>query len=294
MLPPTPVHVTENNANLLQMSSASIFANMHACLQIYLQTCWLCVKIMNMTRIMAISLSKGGVGKTTTAVNLAAGLALSGRQVLLIDTDTQGQVSKSLGVSPQHGLVDLFDGVDIANCLFEARNNLHILAGGSDLAQLERLIARKDYKPESTLADMLSPLGGYFHYIILDTAPSWGPLAVNVLVYARELLCPIQLQPLAVDGLSNFIERTRPIFEREGGQVQYVVPTMADQRVNQTDEILGELRDVFGDLLCSPIRSNIRLSEAPAHGQTIFEYAPNSRGATDYQQLTDRVIKDEQ
>lgn len=246
-----------------------------------------------MARILAISLSKGGVGKTTTAVNLAAALATAGRRILLIDTDTQGQITKALGITPSFGLADFVEGRDVRECLDKARDNLFVLAGGRSLSALERLIARKDFRPESTIADAMAPLDAHFDYILLDTAPSWGALAVNVLVYARELLCPIQLEPLAVAGLLDFIERAQPIFSRMGGELRYVLPTMLDRRVNQTAEILSQVETAFGARVCQPIRANIRLSETAGHGQTIFEYAPNSRGAADYLQLAQRVMNDE-
>lgn len=248
-----------------------------------------------MTRIIAVMLAKGGVGKTTTSVSLAAGLANAGRRVLLIDTDTQGQVCHALGVDTKHGLYELVEeGVAPGDVLLEARSNLYVLAGGRQLAMLERAISRKDFRPESTLSNALTPLNEYFDYVIIDTAPAWGTLAVNVLTYAEELLCPVTLETLAVQGLIDFLERVQPIIQHTGSKLSYVLPTMLDRRFSQTREIMEQLQEHFGSLLCEPIRANIRLSEAPAHGQHIFEYEPKSRGAADYKQLTQRVINDEQ
>lgn len=248
-----------------------------------------------MTRIIAVMLAKGGVGKTTTAVSLSVGLVNAGRRVLIIDTDTQGQVCHALGINSAHGLYELVEEKrPPRDVLVEARPNLYVLPGGRQLAMLERTIARKDFRAEHTLTDALKPMNEFFDYVIVDTAPAWGTLAVNVLTYAEELLCPVTLEMLAVQGLIDFLERVKPIIQHTGSRLSYVLPTMLDRRFSQTSEILEHLQGHFGDLLCQPIRSNVRLSEAPAHGQHIFEFAPRSKGSTDYIQLTERVINDEQ
>jgi chromosome partitioning protein len=118
-------------------------------------------------------------------------------------------------------------------------------------------------------------------------------LNVNVLFYAHEVLCPVTLEMLAVKGLYDFINRVVSISKRRQIRLAYILPTSLDRRVAQTEEIQAQLQERFNGLLCEPIRYNVRLSEAPAHGQHIFEYDPASRGATDYQVLTDRVLGDE-
>jgi len=247
-----------------------------------------------MTRVIAISLSKGGVGKTTTAVNLAAGLTRTGRRVLLVDTDTQGQAADALGIRPNVGLYELVLGeVKPADALIEVRPNLYLLAGGQNLARLKRSISQAEYEGEYTLAKTLEPISQYFNYVILDTAPSWDVLNVNVLFYAHEVLCPVTLEMLAVKGLYDFINRVVAISKRRQIRLAYILPTSLDRRVAQTGEIQAQLQERFNGLLCEPIRYNVRLSEAPAHGQHIFEYDPASRGATDYQVLTNRVLGDE-
>ncbi|HEX7976696.1 MAG TPA: AAA family ATPase, partial [Anaerolineales bacterium] len=125
-------------------------------------------------RKIAIALSKGGVGKTTTAVSLAAGLARAGKSVLLVDVDTQGQVAKALGVEPACGLADLVLGeAALPEAVLECRPNLGLLAGGRALAGLKRLITRQDFGGEQTLSEALAPLDGRYDYVILDTAPGW-------------------------------------------------------------------------------------------------------------------------
>lgn len=248
-----------------------------------------------MTRIIAISLSKGGVGKTTTAVNLAAALSLAGRRVLLIDTDTQGQAGQALGVDSDVGLAEaVLNEVVAADAIVSVRPGLNLLAGGTKLAVVKQEIARAEMRAEETLANALGDIGDSYDYVILDTAPGWDPLQVNVLCYAYEVLAPVSLEAMAVQGLVAFIERLAVIQRyRPELQLRYVLPTGLDRRVKQSEEILGQLQEHFDELLCQPIRYNVRLSEAPAHGQHIFEYDEKSAGAEDYAELARRVIADE-
>lgn len=245
-----------------------------------------------MTRIIAITLAKGGVGKTTTAVNLAAGLAAAGRRVLLVDTDTQGQLAGALGINPEHDISRLVLSAD-TDAILNARERLDLVAGGMGVNHVIRQIASRDYKKHALLAETFQPLEDNYDYILFDTAPSWNEISVNVLAYCTDVLCPIPLETLAVRGAQAFVQRAMPILNDTGASLRYVVPTMLDRRLSQTAEIHAMLTRAFGDVVCDPIRINARLSEAPAHGETIFEYAPKSRGAEDYQKLTNRVMADE-
>lgn len=247
-----------------------------------------------MARILSISLSKGGVGKTTTAVNLSAALTISGRRVLLIDTDTQAQAGKALGLRPEIGLADFMLGhASFAEAVVEARPNLHLLAGGHRLAAVKQVIAEADMRQEETLAAALMPYAPHYHYVILDTSPGWDNLQINVLFFAQEVLTPVNLEVLSVDGLIEFTQRIDEVRRYHDITLRYVLPTALDRRVKQTAEIMPQLQTHFGDLVCEPIRYNVRLSEAPAHGQHIFEYDPQSNGAQDYLELAKRIVTDE-
>jgi len=243
---------------------------------------------------IAIALSKGGVGKTTTAVNLADSLARDGARVLLLDMDTQGQVAKALGITAEYSLADFLLGeATFERARIEARKNLWLLAGGRSMAGLKRLITRKDFGGEQTLTDGLKDYDHSYDYIILDTAPGWDSLTVNALFYVDEILAPVSLEIMTLQGLMDFsqslisIQKYHPDLE-----LRYILPTFFDRRVKKSAEIGAMLVQHFGKKICTPIRYNVRLSEAPGFGQTIFEYAPQSTGAEDYHSLKERIIQD--
>lgn len=243
-------------------------------------------------RKIAITTLKGGTGKTTTAVNLAAGLAARGLPTLLIDTDSQGQCAKALGVQPEAGLAELMAGqATPGEALFQARDGLYLLAGGPSMAGALREIARMDYGAEQALSKALAPYEGRAAYAILDNAPGWSPLLANVLFYAEELLAPVLLEGLAVAGLLDFYGRLQDIKEyRPGLELSYILPIAMDRRLSQSSEILQQLEAAFPDRLLEPIPLNVRLSEAATRGQTIWEYAPSSTGAEAYSRLTEAIV----
>ncbi|QAZ69543.1 ParA family protein [Solidesulfovibrio carbinolicus] len=245
-------------------------------------------------RRIGVMLSKGGVGKTTTAVNLAAGLAGLGKRTLLIDADTQGQCAYALGVTPGKGLAEYVDGsVSAEDALTPVRDNLWLLAGGKGLAGLKRLISRKDFGGERTLDDALSGLDDRFEVIVVDSAPGWDALTVNVLFYVRELLVPVALEAMSLQGFSEFLRSFAAVSRyRPELSLRYVVPTFLDKRVRGPAALAEELAALYPDRICPAVRYNAKLSEAPAEGRTIFEYAPRSPGAKDYQTLAERIAAD--
>lgn len=245
-------------------------------------------------RKIAVALSKGGVGKTTTAVNLASGLAHQGQRVLLVDVDTQGQAARSLGLQPAAGLAEFVSGELAASAaVTPARENLWLLAGGRSLSGLKMLVARKDFGGEQTLSESLASLQAAYDFVVLDTAPGWDVLTVNVLFYAEEVLAPVSLEVLTLQGLLEFQHSLRAIQKYHPALcLRYVLPTFYDRRVKKSEEILALLAQYFPDQICQPVRYNVRLSEAPGYGQDIYAYAPSSPGAADYQALTTRVLND--
>lgn len=242
-------------------------------------------------RRISVSLSKGGVGKTTTSVNLATGLSLAGFKVLLVDTDTQGQASYMLGVDPSAGLTELVMGeLSPEEAMVQARERLWILSGGKSLAGVKRLIGRKDFGGELTLSEALSAADKQFDYVIVDTSPGWDPLTVNILFYVTEILTPVSLEVMSIQGMVEFLKSIASIQKyRPEVALRYILPTFLDMRVKKSVSILEKLKELYGNNVCEPIRYNVRLSEAPAYGQTIYEFAPGSHGANDYRELVRKV-----
>ena len=246
-------------------------------------------------RKIAIALSKGGVGKTTTAVNLAAGLANHGCKVLLVDMDTQGQAAQSFGIKAKWGLAELVSGNRSADeTILPARERVWLLAGGRELAGLKREIARKDFGSEQTVNNALASLDGRYDYVIIDTAPGWDALTINAFFYATEIIAPVALESMALQGLREFGVSLSAIqsYHRRLG-LNYILPTFMDRRVKKSQQIYDLLLEYYHDRVCEPIRYNVRLSEAPGYGQTIFEYDRRSAGAQDYQALVNRILEDE-
>ena len=250
-------------------------------------------------RKIAVAMAKGGVGKTTTAVNLAHGLASMGKRVLLVDCDTQGQVAKFLGEKPHYGLYE-FITERLENDQFIARNdtihscrqNLWILDGGIRLVELKNWLGEQPREIRQTvLAKKLIPREGTLDFLIFDCAPGWDVLSVNILMAATEVLCPVALQGPSLQGLKTFFKYLQSAQKINLDlRLEYILPTMFDRRTRHSHDIFTQLKKYFGRQICDPVHYNVRLSEAPAHGQTIFEYAARARGARDYQNLTRRII----
>ncbi|MGH3148846.1 MAG: ParA family protein [Rubrobacter sp.] len=243
-------------------------------------------------RKIAFTNAKGGVAKTTTCVNIGAGLALAGHRTLLVDCDTQGHVSKSLGIQAGEGLAELLQGdAGLGDVQVEARENLFVIAGGGALSGVKRLISRRDVRSELVLSESLEGLQGY-DFVLLDTAPSWDVLNVNCLFYAEELLIPVSMEVLALQGIGDFLGRVNQVQRyRDDLLVKSIIPTFYDGRVSKSAEILEQLERYFPGAVWPAVRYNVRLSEAPGFGQHIFEYSKRSNGAADYARLAQRLAK---
>src|SRR5688572_4109981 len=243
-------------------------------------------------RKIALVNQKGGVGKTTTAVNLSDALARLDRRVLLIDLDPQLNATVSLGVpahEQEHTTYSILNGG--AAVPIEISPNLHLLPSSIDLAGAELELAAAIGR-ETILRDALSGLTGY-DFVLLDCSPSLGLLSINALSYAQEVMVPLQCEFLALHGIS-LLTRTVDLIRRRLNptlEIKGVIPCMYDIRKGLARETVEELQKHFlGKVFKTRIRTNVRLAEAPSHGQTIFEYAPDSNGAEDYMALAREIV----
>lgn len=252
-------------------------------------------------RKVAIAMAKGGVGKTTTAVNLAAALALKGKRILLVDCDTQAQVAKFLGVTPTYGLYEFITGhnekgtvVSKVEAIHPTRNNLWILDGGIKLVELKNWLGEQPReKRHNLLSKSIIPKKDGLDFLIFDCAPGWDVLSVNILMAVDEVLCPVALQGPSLEGLKTFFRYLLSAQQRNPKlQLKYVLPTMYDRRTRQCEVIYTQLRRLFRKQICDPIRHNVRLSEAPGFGKSIFEFDGQAYGAIDYWKLARRLIED--
>jgi chromosome partitioning protein len=244
-------------------------------------------------RKICISLSKGGVAKSTSSVSIAHGLAIAGKKTLVIDTDDQGQDAFLLGVQPKSGLSDVLEErIPPLDACCEARENLFILAGGKELSGLKRSISRQDFSAESTLSNTLLSIGNFFDFVLVDTSPAWDPLTINALFYCSEVISPVSLEILSLNSLAEFEKRLESVRRFTLINRFHIMPTFSDGRVKKSKEILKLLEKHYPTILYPSIRYCSRISEASGFGKTIFEYAPKSSGAIDYQRIVDILIND--
>ncbi len=247
-----------------------------------------------MTRIIGILNFKGGTGKTTTVVNLAAGLTQKGKRVLCIDLDTQGSLAAYFGTKYNHTLYHLIVWkVSALQCIHKVRPNLDILPGDKSLLDVQGHLWRMndDDAARGVLAERLSPLKDY-DFIFVDYSPSANILSESGLLYIQELLVPVQMNHMAVVGFVQVSKTLREIGRLPDHRVrlQYIVPTFYNARRRKDHEILESLQKRFPQYITDPIRENVKLAEAPGAQKTIFEYAPTSNGATDYKKLVEHIL----
>lgn len=238
---------------------------------------------------------KGGTGKTTTSVSLAAGLATEGRRVLLIDADPQGNVGTSLGVRSGKTLADvLIKGTPIADVIVPLGETFDVVCSDERLAQAEFQLARHPHRA-GILARALSgrapngqpqPMPEYDH-VIIDCGPSLSLINQNALCAVHDVLCPVACDYLSLVGIKQVLRTLDNVRKHLGHPISVagVLPTMYDARARVCQDALKTLQNHFGESCLEPIRQNTKLKEAPAHKKTIFEHDPSSNGAEDYLKL---------
>jgi len=244
-------------------------------------------------RKLAILNQKGGTGKTTTAVNLAAGLAERGFETLLIDTDAQGNVGASLGIKGERSLYHvLVEGAQVDEVAVPVRGHLDVVTADATLAVAEIWLARKDQDRDRILCQRLSQIHRRYQFIILDCGPSLSLLNQNALTYAEEVLIPVSCDYLSLVGVKQVLKTLKDIERHLGHSVSIagVLPTFFDARIRLAKEAVDTLRGHFKERLLDPVRRSTRLAEAPSHRQSIFEYDNESSGAEDYRKVVERII----
>lgn len=252
-----------------------------------------------MARIMAVANQKGGVGKTTTAVNLTAGLARMSKRVLLIDLDPQGNATMGSGVDkrePENTICEvLLRECDIKEAIIRTEEQFDLIPGNMDLTAAEiEMITGDEAKRGLHLDELLEPLRGNYDFIIIDCPPSLSLLTINALNAADSVIIPMQCEYYALEGISSLMDTIQALqgSSNPGLEIEGVLRTMFDVRSKLANAVSDELMNFFGDRVFRTIvPRNVRLAEAPSYGQSIVGYDKGSRGGIAYIALAGEVMR---
>lgn len=250
------------------------------------------------TRVIAVANQKGGVGKTTTTVNLGAAIAEHGKRVLLIDLDPQANASTGLGINPraiEHSIYDVLLGETPLEDTIEPAadvKGLFVAPSSLDLAGAEIELV-PGFNRERRLIDALAPIRDDYDYVFIDCPPSLGLLTINALVAASEVLVPIQCEYYALEGVGQLVGNVDLVRRNLNPslEVSTIVLVMYDARTKLAGQVVDEVRAHFGEKVCKIVIPRVvRLSEAPSYGQPITTFDPENRGATAYRDLAREVL----
>lgn len=251
-----------------------------------------------MGTIISLANQKGGVGKTTTSINLAAALAQQGKRILLVDADPQANTSSGLGVEIQHLDCTIYEclinGIDPTTAILSTNTpNLYIIPSHIDLVGAEIEMLNIDNR-ENILKRVLAPLRNQFDYILIDCSPSLGLITINALTASDSIIIPVQCEFFALEGIAKLLNTIKIIKSNLNPtlRIEGFLLTMYDARLRLSAQVHDEVRRHFGDLVFNTvIARNVRLSEAPSHGKTVLEYDRNSKGAKNYTNLAKELIR---